>query len=880
MQEASDHKKTLEKEFALTKGDDLFRRLMELAPNGIMIVDNEGNILLANPAMLKMLDVKKGKSIVGGNIYTVIARNEIEHCTSCLKNTIKHNSGATHIETLFVCENDRVFPVEIDAAYTEWNGGPAAQIIVRDISERRQAEQKLKESEKKYRSLLASAPYAIVSINKKGRIVFANAMTEKIFGYGKDELDGQPVEILVPEPLRKTHFKKRVLYANNPYARPMGKGLELFGRRRDGTLFPVEISLSPMSDEKGEISIISIVRDITDHKKAQKEIHDLAKFPDENTAPVLRVSREGILMYANGASSQLIISWGIQLGKSLPKPYPKTVLDVLKFGLTKKVEIECNDRILDLVFVPVKESDYVNIYGFDITERKQSEKELQMSVKKYRRLFDEDLTGNYISTPDGKLLLCNPSFARIFGFASTEEALKANMASFYLNPEAREEFIALLKKEKKLEQYEMEYCTQDGKPVYVIQNVVGGFNAQGVLVEIKGYLYDITEHKKVEDQYRQAQKMEAIGQLAGGVAHDFNNLLTIINGYSDLLLYDLQNDGPGIKKLEQIKQAGKRAGSLTTQLLAFSRRQVIQPKVLNLNSIISDIEKMLHRLIGEDIQIDTKLHPQLGNIKADPGQLDQVLMNLAINARDAMPKGGTLIIETHNEYLDEDYAKYHLSVAPGNYVIISMSDTGIGMDEETKKRIFEPFYTTKGKGKGTGLGLSTVYGIVKQCGGNIWVYSEVGKGTTFKIYFPRVEEKQQPVSHARPAPVSYSGSETILIVEDDYGVREITRTFLSKYGYNVIESSDVDHAIELVDNYDDRIHLLITDVIMPQMNGRDLSEKIISLRPEIKVLFVSGYTDNAIVHHGILNEGVNFLPKPFSPVQLAQKVREVLDLIP
>jgi PAS domain S-box-containing protein len=399
-----------------------------------------------------------------------------------------------------------------------------------------------------------------------------------------------------------------------------------------------------------------------------------------------------------------------------------------------------------------------------------------------------------------------------------------------------------------------------------------------------GMALDITERKKTEeklrqteDQFRQVQKMEAIGRLAGGVAHDFNNLLTIILGYSELMLGRLEPADTRRDLIVQIKNAGDRAASLTRQLLAFSRQQVLAPKVLDLNVVVTETEKMLRRLIGEDITLTTVLDPTLGQVKADPGQIEQVIMNLAVNARDAMPEGGNLTIETGNVELDEAYAKVHPEARAGNYVMLAVSDTGCGMDEAIKARIFEPFFTTKEAGKGTGLGLATVYGIVNQSGGSIYVYSELGRGTTFKIYLPLVEAKK-PSAGPQTSPSKIpSGKETLLLVEDEGAVRAMTRHILETCGYRILEASHGAEAIQTCEQSQDPIHLLVTDVVMPGIGGRQLAETLRSKHPELKVLYLSGYTDDAVVRHGVLEAGTNFLQKPFTPSSLAQKVREVLD---
>jgi PAS domain S-box-containing protein len=390
------------------------------------------------------------------------------------------------------------------------------------------------------------------------------------------------------------------------------------------------------------------------------------------------------------------------------------------------------------------------------------------------------------------------------------------------------------------------------------------------------YFRDITRRKQLEEQLLQSQKMEAVGRLAGGIAHDFNNLLTTINGYSELTLRQLAPGDPLHNNVEEIRKAASRAASLTSQLLAFSRRQVLQPKVLDLNAVVSDTGKMLRRLIGEDIELVTILDSEAGRVKADPHQIEQVLMNLAVNARDAMPDGGQLIIETMNVELDEEYAGQHISIRPGPYVMLAVSDTGDGMDEETQSRIFEPFFTTKERGRGTGLGLSTVYGIVKQSDGYVWVYSEPGRGTTFKIYLPRVEEEIEAIEPSAAPTDLLWGTETILLVEDEEGVRKITREALELNGYRVLEAAGGAEAQVICKLHEGRIDLMVTDMIMPQMSGRELAERLASLRPEMKVLYISGYTENAVLQQG-LEAGMAFLQKPFTLEALTQKVREVLD---
>ena len=513
----------------------------------------------------------------------------------------------------------------------------------------------------------------------------------------------------------------------------------------------------------------------------------------------------------------------------------------------------------------------------DITERKRAEQTLRSSEEKYRRFFDEDLSGVYVCSPSGQILSCNPTFVRIFGFQSIEEALSTNVASLHQNSLSWQAFVQVLRERKKVERSEIELRRRNATAVYAILSAFGTFNEDGELLEVKCYVFDDTERKMLEGQFRQAQKMEAVGRLAGGVAHDFNNLLTAITGYSELILMRLQNSDPMHRNVEEIKKAGERAASLTRQLLAFSRRQVLQPKVLDLNAVISDMEKMIRRLIGEDIDFRFVTDGVLGRVKADRGQIEQVVMNLAVNARDAMPNGGKLTIGTSNVSLSEDFAREHRGAKPGDYVMVTVRDTGCGMNEEVQAHLFEPFFTTKEVGKGTGLGLSTVYGIVKQSGAYIDVRSAERQGTTVVIYLPQVQEDRPLLRIPPEHEGDLHGSETVLLVEDEPTVRSLGLEILRARGYTVLEAADGRSAIKICESTNAPIQLAIIDVVMPRMNGRELAQRLAILRPDIKIIFVSGYSEDAILNQGVLQPGTVFLQKPFTPDSLARKAREILD---
>ena len=515
----------------------------------------------------------------------------------------------------------------------------------------------------------------------------------------------------------------------------------------------------------------------------------------------------------------------------------------------------------------------------DVTAERKAQRNLQISEERYRTFFMEGITGNFVTTPDGKILDCNPAYARILGFESVEETKQHNTADFYPSSENRENFLKLLVQSKNLQNYEIELRAQNGKPVYVLENVFGIFDSEGNLVKIRGYLFDITERKKFENQFLQAQKMDAIGRLAGGVAHDFNNMLGVILGYCDiLLLKEAKPGGPLYEKLFGIKKAALRSADLTRQLLAFARKQIIAPKVLDLNDSIENMLKMLQRLIGEDIDLVWKPGRDMGTVKMDPSQIDQILANLLVNARDAIDGVGKVTIETDTIIIDQSYCDNHIGFLPGEYVLLSASDDGCGMDKDTLAQIFEPFFTTKEEGRGTGLGLATVYGIVKQNNGFINAYSEPGKGTKFSIYIPKFDGAKTKISHDELMPNAVKGgTETILLVEDEEQVLNMAALQLEDLGYIVLAAHTPAEALYIAETYSGNIDLLITDVVLPELDGRELTINLSAIRPELKCIYMSGYTANAIAHQGVLEEGVNFLQKPFSREELASKIRNVLD---
>ena len=669
--------------------------------------------------------------------------------------------------------------------------------------------------------------------------------------------------------------------------------------------------------------------DITERKQQEKEIKKLAEFPSKSPNPVLRTDGEGTLLYANEGSAPLLKDWGCRVGDRLPDDHARVVVEVLNSGTPTETEHLSGNRHYSLTFAPIVDAREVNLYGLDITERKRDQQQVERLSERLKLANRAAEVGVWDWDVQSNVIVWDDSMYTLYGI-KREDFSGAYEAWFQsLHPKDSERLDAEIQSALRSEtEYDTEFriVRPDGVVRYIraIADVIR--DDRGEPARMIGVNWDITEPKRMEQelresrneleervkertaelaganenlrseireharteetrrqletQLRQSQKLEAVGQLAGGVAHDFNNILTGIGGYTNFVLERLEKETQDYQDLSEVRRLTDRAADLTRQLLAFSRRQTLVPVVLNINAVLENLAKMLKRLIGEHLNLAFHPAADLGNARADPGQIEQVMMNLALNARDAMPDGGQLTIETANVELDQSHADRYVGVTPGRYVMLAVSDNGCGMDEATLEQIFEPFFTTKELGKGTGLGLATVYGIVKQHGGNIWVHSEPGKGTTFKIYLPRVGEEAETLDRKRADPPPMLGGETILLVEDEESVREIARRGLKDYGYAIISAGSPEEAEKMFDEHGDRIDLLLTDVVLPGRNGRQLYEALKAKSPSLKVLYTSGYTDNAILHHGVFDANTSFIQKPFTPSSLARKVREILDETP
>jgi PAS domain S-box-containing protein len=928
-------------EAMLRESEEQYRNIVETANEGVWLINNEACTGYVNQQMAAMLGYTVAE-MLGRPVFDFIfpadrayAEQKIaerQHDTSDTNEFRLRRKDGSAIVTLY------------NAAPTKNQAGEVVGSLsmVIDITERKRAEDALRESEERYRVVAETATDVIITIDESSKILFANGAVEKVFGYAVSELLGRQITILMPEYLRHVHEAGVGRFVQTGRKHINWEAVELPGLHKSGREIPLEISFGQFS--KGGVRFFTgIARDISERKRVEamqvRRAAQMALRSDINAAlaesnvplqRILELCVEAIVPHLGAAFARI---WTLNKGEDMLElqasagthihidgPQARVPIGAFWVGLVAEKrapyitnDVQADPRARDkewgvlegmIAFAGyplIVEDRLVGVIGMfagqrleddildalasvaDIIsqgiERKRAEEELLQSEQRYRLLFERNPQPMWVFDLEKlSFLEVNEAAIHHYGY-SREEFLTMTIKDIRL-PEDVSKLLANIS--RITPQYEeagtWKHRKKDGTIIDVEitahELTFYGRPAQMVLA------YDVTERTVLEEQLRQSQKMEAVGQLAGGVAHDFNNLLTVITGYSDLALRRLDNKSPIRSSLEEIKKAGERAASLTRQLLAFSRKQVLQPKMLQLNAIVADVDKMLRRLIGEDIDPLTLLEPSLGQIKADPGQIEQVILNLAVNARDAMPQGGKLTIETANVYLDNQYARRHMVIQPGHYVMLAVSDTGCGIDAETQVRMFEPFFTTKEHGKGTGLGLSTVYGIVKQSGGHLWVYSEVGKGTTFKIYLPRVDGVTER-DEARDTPAELpQGRETVLLTEDEEQVRQMIRTILEMGGYRVLEASGGEEALTLYEQHEGQIDLIMTDVVMPGISGRELAQSLETLHPGIKVLYMSGYTDDAIVRHGLLDQEIAFLQKPFTPDALMRKVREVLDAPP
>ncbi|MGH9747015.1 MAG: PAS domain S-box protein [Candidatus Acidiferrales bacterium] len=903
--------------------------LTENNPLGIVVLDLQHRIQMCNPAFESLFGYQQVE-IVGAELDPLLAPRD--SVAEAIELTRRSTAGDVVREKAKRLRRDgSLVDVQILGVPISVGGKLIGSFgMYEDITERRRAEQAQREAEERFRSLFENATEGIFQTTTDGRYLSVNPALARMCGFASPSEMIATVEDLGKElyadPNARNVFK-RLIEKHGAV-----KDFEYEVRRKDGAKIWISENAHVVRNPDGEIlSYEGTIEDVTARKRAELErqvtfeiIH--AVNVTDNLDDLLRLIHIALrkVLYAENCFVALyeantkMFHFPFFVDQFDVAPPPQRVgrsctAHVYRSGKAMLIPQRTFDLLaeqgeVELVGTPSpswlgvplrtpaatigvlvvqhyedenayteREQEFLASVGGQIAfaiERKRSEEKIRESEARLRVLVEQ--LPAVLWTVDKDLRFTSALGAGLARLGLKPNQLVGKSLLDYFET-ADQTFLPIAAHRRSVAGEPMTFHVEWKSGSYAC-HVEPLRDADGQVSGAICMSLDITDRKQLEEQLRQAQKMEAVGRLAGGIAHDFNNLLMVIQGYGDLLVERLPSDDPLHRNAEQIQMAAQRASSLTRQLLAFSRKQMLAPKILNVQSVVADMEKILRRLIGEDIRLETSSAPDLGLVKADRSQIEQVILNLAVNARDAMPQGGRLTIETANVELDASYSHPPAVLSPGKYVMLAVTDNGCGMDAETQAHVFEPFFTTKEKGKGTGLGLATVYGVVKQSGGYVWVYSEPGRGTSFKIYLPRIEEKVAPSGRdSKPETrETQRGSETILLVEDEKGVRELAREYLTMTGYTVIEAEDGHTALELAAMHVGPIHLLLTDVVMPGISGRELAERVGQIRPGIKILYMSGYTDQAVVHHGILETDAVLLQKPFTLTTLAAKLREIL----
>jgi two-component system cell cycle sensor histidine kinase/response regulator CckA len=871
---------------ALRESNESLARVISSAADAIITKDLRGIIQSWNPAAERLFGYSAEEAL-GKPMLMLFPPDRVNEEQEILAR-IQKGERVEHFESVRIRKDGSPLQVALTISPIRDSEGriTGASKIARDISAQKQAEEALRNSESQLRRFIEEAPVSVAMFDMEMRYLAASRRWVEAYGGGHCELVGLGHYDLNPDlPERWKELHRRGLAGEN-----LRNDRDAWVKE-DGEQHWLRWAVTPWHHSSGEIGGVMIVaEDITGQVRAEeglrfhenllRETGHIAKvggwefdvvtgngyWTEEvarihELAPTTQPSKESGLAFYQGESRSKI---------------EHAISETIERGIPYDLELELttakgNRRWVRTIGHPVFEDEkVVKLRGSfqDITERRLAEDQLRRQAS----LLDQAFDAVFVWERDGAITFWNQGAERMYGFSKHEAIGRVShellQTSAPAGPERALQSLAL----KGSWAGELGHMRRDGKRIVVESRMVQ--ITEGDRHYVLETNRDVSEKRLLEEQLRQSQKMEGIGRLAGGVAHDFNNLLGVILGCAELLA-EAADLSQVRKRAEEIHKAGQRAANLTRQLLAFSRKQMLEPKIIDLNSKISEMTNMLMRLVGEDIEISTSLPANLGKVRTDPSQIEQILLNLVVNARDAMPNGGKITIETQNIDLQEAYVASHTAVLPGPYVMIAVSDSGMGIDAETLTHIFEPFFTTKLSG--TGLGLAMVYGAVKQSGGNIWVYSEPGRGTIFKIYFPRVDGSADSVGPAERNAATPKGTETILLVEDSDSLREVTKEFLQIAGYNVVEGRDGKDALQVARAHEEAIHLLLTDVVMPGMSGRELANEVKRIHPETRILFMSGYTSNAIVHRGVLDEGVSLLTKPFTRSGLTQKVREILN---
>lgn len=879
---------------SLQRSEERFRELVDLLPEIVFEFDNDGVLTFANKQSYEITGYTVKEYAKGFKAIDFVAPEDRERCLANMQRILNGEYPGVS-EYRAIRKDGSTFTVMINSAPVIRDGKIAGiRGIIIDITEQKKVEAELRESEEKYRQLFEMESDAIFLVDAQtGGIIDVNHAALDLYGYRRNELVTRNYSTVAHE-------------SNESVAslvRHHGRMPLIFHRKKDGTVFPVEISIRGFILQGRDVNVLA-VRDNTDRFNARRELeHQREYFKSiiDNAPNCIYVkNRNGGIVLANRMYTDLFgetSDAGIHGGSAqlhVDSPFAESMLadddDIFSRRTNRvvrehvAVDSKGEHRWFYTIKVPLSGSDgeveQLLAISSDITLLKKTEDALRKSEESFRAVFETAGDSIYIKDFDLRYTNINPAMERVFGISSSgivgSNTVTADLFDNGGDTSVLDSDRLVLAGETVQEERSREI---DGtlRTFNIIK--VPMRNSLGEIIGLCGIARDITERKRLESQFYQAQKMESIGRLAGGIAHDFNNLLTVIMGNTDLAMMSDNLDPQLHADITEIKTNAERAANLTRQLLAFSRRQIIKPRIIDINKVVLDMDKMLRRLIGEQIELVTLLNDGLWNVNVDPHQIEQILTNLVVNSRDAMTLGkGKITVETANVNLDDNYTRTHNGVVPGDYTMLAVSDNGIGMDAEIQSHLFEPFFTTKEKDKGTGLGLATCYGIVKQNNGGIWVYSEAGRGTTVKVYLPRAEGVPETVTAADTLSALSGGSETILIVEDEHAVHEMIVKVLKSKGYTIFGASNGEEALRFFErNENGGIDLMITDVVMPHMGGIELVERLFAQYGSMKVLYMSGYTDTTIVNHGILKPGVEFLQKPFTPGSLIRKVRQVLD---
>ncbi len=908
-----------------------FRALVEHSSDGILLIDAAGTTVFANQSFRHVLGYEP-EDWIGRSVFEFVHPDDLVHVQSVFAEVLQH-PGRPLTAEVRVRHRDGSWRHIDGRGVNRLDDADVRAIVVnlRDVTARRDAETALARSEARTRELLASALDAVITMDHEGRVVEWNPAAERMFGFSRAVVVGRPLaDLVIPPALRAAHRDGLARYLATGEGPILGRRLELSATRADGAEFPVELTVTRIGvDDPPQFT--AFVRDITERRHAERrqnatyriaeaaftasDLHELFRSIHATVAELMPAKNFYVALYDAAADLVSFPYFVDEHDEPEPPRPPRRGLTeyVLRTGhsvlatpghfdeLTARGDVELvGEPSVDWLGVPLRGREgpigvlvvqsytegvrygpeeqrlleFVSAQAAQAIERKRAEADRAASEAKYRLLFEANPEGMWVYDAETlRFLAVNEAAVQRYGYTRAE--FLAMTVADIRRPEdharieaglrdashAREQFHGIHHRHRDGSEIEVEVLAHsiefEGRPSRLVLS------------------RDVTQRRRLEEELRHAQRIEAVGRLAGGVAHDFNNFLTAILGYTELLLHAMPPDDANRSDVEEIKKAGGRAARLTQQLLAFSRRQVLQPTVIDVNALVTDMENMLRRLIGEDIELVAHLDEGVDRVRADAGQIEQVIVNLAINARDAMPQGGRLSIETADVELTE-HGVAGVPIPPGRYVRLRVRDTGVGMDTGTRARVFEPFFTTKDRHRGTGLGLATVYGIVKQSDGYILVDSEPGRGTIFTVFLPSIGVGPVSPRTSRAIP-AISGSETVLLAEDEDAVRKLARRTLEALGYRVMDARGGAEALALARETDGPIDLLLTDVVMPDISGSTLAKELQALRPGVPVLFMTGYTDDAAVRHGAGEAAVALIQKPFEPQSLARKVREVLD---